>query len=191
MTRAKIYTKTGDRGQTSLVGGTRVSKSDVRLEAYGTLDELNSVVGLVRTALSEDGADAALRHLDPRLRRVQHALFNIGSHLACEDEKIRPHLPALAEVDVTALEADMDQWENELPPLKNFILPGGTELAARAHVSRTVCRRAERAVQRMIEHDLPVEENQAVFLNRLSDWFFLLSRIFNAAAGVADVIWEK
>ena len=191
MTRAKIYTKTGDRGQTSLVGGTRVSKTDVRLEAYGTLDELNSFVGAVRASLSDDGSDAALRHLDQRLRRVQHALFNIGSHLACEDDKIRPLLPPLADSDVSALEVDMDQWETELPPLKNFILPGGTEPAARAHLARTVCRRAERAVQKMIEQNLVVEHEQMVFINRLSDWFFLLSRIFNQAAGVADVIWEK
>ena len=191
MTRAKIYTKTGDRGQTSLVGGTRVSKTDVRLAAYGTLDELNAALGLVRASLSEDGADAAVRHLDHRLQRVQHALFNIGSHLACEDEQFRAALPALNAADVAALETDMDQWETELAPLKNFILPGGTEPAARAHLARTICRRAERGMQAMVEQNMSVDLEQMVFINRLSDWFFLLSRIFNAAAGVPDVIWQK
>ena len=191
MTRAKIYTKTGDGGRTSLVGGTRVSKTDVRLEAYGTLDELNADVGLLRAALDTGGVDGARRHLDLRLRRVQHALFNVGSHLACEDDTIRPHLPTVTDADVAELESDMDQWESTLPPLRNFILPGGSELAARAHVARTVCRRAERGMQRMAEADLTVESAQMVFINRLSDWFFLMSRILNADAGVADVLWEK
>lgn len=189
MTRAKIYTKTGDRGQTSLVGGTRVSKTDVRLEAYGTLDELNSWLGLVRADLSSPGE--ARRHVDLRVRRVQHALFNLGSQLACEDEEIRPRLPNVGPEDIAELESDMDQWEGALPALKNFILPGGTEMAARAHLARTVCRRAERLVQRMSEAGQVVESDHLIFLNRLSDWLFLLARSFNFDAQVPDVAWEK
>lgn len=187
--KAKIYTKTGDKGQTSLVGGTRVAKTDLRLEAYGTLDELNSVLGMLRgsTALADDFG----KSINASLQVIQNNLFNIGSHLACEDAKIAASLPSLSAGATSALENDMDAWERELPPLKNFILPGGHELAALAHLVRTVCRRAERATIRMREAGADVSDEYVVYLNRLSDWAFLLARKFNHHFKVADIPWEK
>jgi len=179
--KAKIYTKTGDKGQTSLVGGTRVAKTDIRLEAYGTLDELNSVLGVIRAKVVDDGG------LEKSLRVIQNNLFNIGSHLACEDEKLRGSLPSLSAGAVENLERDMDLWESSLPPLKNFILPGGSEAAAFAHLGRTVCRRAERAMLRLND----VAPDQLIYLNRLSDWLFLLARELNHRLKVADLEWEK
>jgi len=183
--KAKIYTKTGDKGQTSLVGGTRVDKTDVRLEAYGTLDELNSVLGVLRSNL---GAGDFPRSVERSLRVIQNNLFNLGSRLACEDEKLRSALPSLSAGAVESLEKEMDLWEGELPALRNFILPGGSTLAAYAHLARTVSRRAERAALRVTAG---VDAGQLVYLNRLSDWFFLLARKFNQVANVEDVLWEK
>lgn len=189
--KAKIYTKTGDRGQTSLVGGTRVAKTHPRLEAYGTLDELNSVIGVIRSHLRENQLDTDLlrTHVEARLQRVQNCLFDIGSHLACESAEMREKLPQIKPADLTALEADMDAWESELPPLRNFILPGGSHLASFTHLARTVCRRAERATLALDSAEL--ESEHVVYLNRLSDWFFLLARKFNAAAGASDLQWSK
>ena len=180
--KAKIYTKTGDHGQTSLVGGTRVAKTDQRLEAYGTLDELNSVIGVIVSHL--DASDAT----GDRLRSVQNNLFNIGSHLACEDETLRAQLPHLSAGSIGALEHDMDTWEGQLPTLRNFILPGGTVLAAHTHFARTICRRAERATVKL---GGSVSEDHLIFLNRLSDWLFLLARTFNHRAKVPDVPWQR
>lgn len=188
--KAKIYTKTGDKGQTSLVGGTRVSKTDLRLEAYGTLDELNSVLGLLRSGLGSAALGDMASEVEGALRVIQNNLFNIGSHLACEDEKFRANLPSLSAGAIASLEKDMDKWEKELPPLRNFILPGGSEPAARAHLGRTVCRRAERATVRLAENH-PVAEDHVIYLNRLSDWLFLLARAFNHRLSVADFVWEK
>ena len=126
--KARIYTKTGDKGQTSLVGGTRVSKTDRRLEAYGTLDELNSILGILRASLHGVALGDFGHRADRALQGVQNNLFNIGSHLACEDGKVVPGLPGLTEAHIQALELDMDAWEKALPPLKNFILPGGLSL---------------------------------------------------------------
>lgn len=193
MTRAKIYTKTGDRGQTSLVGGTRVPKTHARLEAYGTLDELSSVIGVVRSHLtareSRIETDSLRAHVETRLQRIQNCLFDIGSHLACEDASFRTHLPQIRDADLGALETDMDRWESELPPLKNFILPGGGHLASFTHLARTVCRRAERLVLHLDAADL--DPAHLTYLNRLSDWFFTLARKFNADAGLTDVEWSK
>ena len=123
--KAKIYTKTGDKGQTSLVGGTRVPKTHARLEAYGTLDELNSVIGIVRSHLNDGGTatDNLRAAVETRLQRIQNCLFDIGSHLACESAETRGFLPQIKQDDLASLETDMDNWEAELPPLKNFILP--------------------------------------------------------------------
>jgi cob(I)alamin adenosyltransferase len=184
--KARIYTKTGDKGQTSLVGGTRVSKTDIRLKAYGTIDELNAVVGLIRAHLG-----ANLRgDFESRLQNVQNNLFNLGSHLACEDADMRTKLPGLSANALTLLETDMDAWESQLPPLKQFILPGGTVVAAFTHQARTVARRAERQVLALHEN-AAVEADILVYLNRLSDWFFLAARKFNSVAGVEDVPWTK
>lgn len=188
--KAKIYTKTGDKGQTSLVGGSRVAKTDSRLEAYGTIDELNSVLGLVRSHLRGSNLDAFESVIDGALQTVQNNLFNIGSHLACEDEKLRAGLPKPNSAHLLALEKDMDLWEAELPPLKNFILPGGSLLAAFAHQARTVCRRAERETVRLSER-ATIDPETVVYLNRMSDWLFLLARKFNFQAKNADVEWQK
>jgi cob(I)alamin adenosyltransferase len=188
--KARIYTKTGDLGETSLVGGTRVSKGNPRLEAYGTLDELNSVLGLVRAHLAELSDKNLLTSLDARLQMVQNNLFNIGSHLACEDASLQTRLPGLTKAAMTELETDMDTWEATLPPLREFILPGGSKPAAHAHVARTICRRAEREVVRLRE-STAVEADHIIFLNRLSDWLFLLARIFNQQLGIRDITWSK
>jgi cob(I)alamin adenosyltransferase len=190
--KAKIYTKTGDKGQTSLVDGTRVPKTHARLEAYGTLDELNSVIGVLRALLAQPSSDGDTlkQQVEGRLQSVQNALFNMGSRLACASSEVLPSLPDLRAEDVGGLEADMDLWEAELPPLRNFILPGGSALAAQAHVARTVVRRVERLVLRL-DGDVVLAPVHLVFLNRLSDWFFLLARKFNHAAGVADIEWTK
>ncbi len=188
--KARIYTKTGDKGETSLVGGSRVSKADPRLEAYGTLDELNSLVGFLRAHLTASKL-SALGDVDVRLQAVQNNLFNIGSHLACEDEKLKSQLPGLTPGLENALEADMDRWESELPPLREFILPGGSLLASVAHQNRCVCRRAERFVIGLQQSGVIIDNAQIVFLNRLSDWFFLLARKCNSVSGINDVAWSK
>ncbi len=188
--KAKIYTKGGDQGETSLVGGTRVSKSHQRLNVYGTLDELNSTLGLI-AAQNKSFSDGRFSdQVNSRLKRVQDNLFNLGSHLACEDEKLREQLPKANSALLSELETDMDGWEAELPPLKNFILPGGSQLAAFAHLSRTVCRRAEREAVELHKTTTDTSET-VVFLNRLSDWLFLLARKFNSLASATDVEWSK
>jgi cob(I)alamin adenosyltransferase len=185
--KAKIYTKTGDKGQTSLVGGTRVSKADARLDAYGTLDELNSVLGLVRAFLPGAGLRDFAEVVEPALETIQNNLFNIGSHLACEKAEIRAKLPGLHAGSLATLEKQMDAWEAELPPLRNFILPGGSSLAGFAHLARTVCRRGEREAVRMGDLD----PQHMIYLNRLSDWLFLLAREFNHRLKQPDLEWQK
>ena len=194
----KIYTKTGDDGTTGLIGGQRVRKSDPRIDCYGTVDELNAVLGLAAVAVEaipSQGAAAAPAPLHPgladKLRHVQSDLFVIGSHLATPDES--PHkasLPALDEAIVARLEMQIDAAQADLPVLRNFILPGGTEAAARLHLARTVCRRAERL---LVDYsmDRPVPAVILTYLNRLSDWLFVQARAANHAAGEADVPWQK
>jgi cob(I)alamin adenosyltransferase len=177
----KIYTRTGDDGTTGLLGGSRVAKHDARLDAYGTVDELNAVLGLAAVT-----AEAELRQL---LGPVQETLFVIGSHLAApaDNAAAQKVLPPLDPNGVARLEAQIDAAEAELPKLTTFILPGGTETAARLHVARTVCRRAERQVIAFAGHAAysPV----TAYLNRLSDWLFVQARLANHRAGVADVKW--
>lgn len=186
--KARIYTKTGDNGHTSLVGGTRVSKTDPRLVAYGTLDELNSLLGVVRSNLGLLGVQRAI--FEDHIQNVQNNLFNMGSRLACEDKKLLVNLPDLTTDALAMLESDMDAWEAELPPLKQFILPGGSLPAAHAHVARTVCRRAERQVVRLRAFG-EVADAHVIYLNRLSDWLFLLSRKMNHLLGQKDITWSK
>lgn len=188
--KAKVYTKGGDKGETSLVGGTRVSKGHLRLEVYGTLDELNSVLGVIRARTAAFQGGKFNDEVDRRIISVQNNLFNLGSQLACENATMREKLPRANLALVTELERDMDAWENELPILKNFVLPGGGELASFAHLARTVCRRAEREAVRL-RGEVEVEDSVIVFLNRLSDWLFTLSRKFNAIGGYPDVEWSK
>ena len=188
---AKIYTRTGDKGKTSLIGGTRVSKSNSRLEAYGTFDELNSVVGLLIEVLKSTPLPAAappIKTVDGLLTNIQNDLFNLGSHLACEDANLRTQLPSVTEVHIQELEKAMDEFSSELPPLKNFILPGGSRAGGFAHLARTVCRRAERATVALQETD-HVEDDVIIYINRLSDFFFVLARHLNRLFGNEETIW--
>ena len=175
----KIYTRAGDQGQTSLFGGARVAKNDARIEAYGTVDELSSHLGVAR-------ASSIPADVDRMLDQVQRDLFDVGAHLAS------PGTSRFAGVDVTRiteLESAIDAMERELAPLKNFILPGGTLAAAQLHVGRTVCRRAERLVV-ALGAETPATLSTIAYLNRLSDYLFVAARFANARAGVPDVEWR-
>ena len=179
----KVYTKTGDQGLTSLIGGTRVPKSSLRIDCYGTVDELNSYVGLLR----DQDVNAARRDV---LKEVQDRLFTIGSHLATDPGKeVRQRLPDLHNTDVALLETEMDRMNQDLAPLREFILPGGHPAVSFGHVARCVCRRAERlAVQ--LREESPVEDLVVMYLNRLSDYLFVLSRQMAHELGVAEVTWK-
>ncbi|MBC8105611.1 MAG: cob(I)yrinic acid a,c-diamide adenosyltransferase [Anaerolineae bacterium] len=186
----KIYTKTGDDGTTGLIGGERISKGDLRIDCYGTVDELNAAVGWA--AVVCDGSIGVL------LQQIQHELFNIGSHLAVPDKSPEQNdnapsatpLPPLDEAMIARLEAEIDSAETMLQPLRQFILPGGSEAAARLHLVRTICRRAERlAVELARDHSVP--STIVTYLNRLSDWLFVQARLANQQAGVGDVTWKK
>jgi cob(I)alamin adenosyltransferase len=188
--QAKIYTKNGDQGLTRLVDGRECSKASLRVETYGSVDELNSTLGLVMTFLPP--SNKLLRFKD-EMEKTQNHLFNIGSHLACEKEETRKILPAFEEDWITALEDSIDRMTAELPPLKNFILPGGSQVSAFLHLSRTICRRAERNVVRLLTDDPGHPETQRAlrYLNRLSDYLFVASRYCNQALNVPDQIWKK
>ena len=182
---AKIYTKTGDRGETGLFGGRRVRKSDPRIMAYGSVDELNAILGQARSLV--DNAE-----LDKLLARIQNDLFDLGAVLASPDRErlagkasgfIRPE-------DSAFLEATIDRFDRELPPLRDFILPGGSDLASGFHVGRTVCRRAEREIVLLSETER-VDPEILIYINRLSDLLFVLARWANLKKGVPDVAWEK
>lgn len=178
----KIYTKTGDQGLTSLIGGTRVSKASLRIECYGTVDELNSYIGLVR----DQPVNAARRDL---LKEVQDRLFTIGATLASDPEKSRMKVPDLHAQDVALLEEQMDRMNEQLPELRAFVLPGGHQAVSFAHVARCVCRRAERLVVALRE-DAPVADLVPIYLNRLSDYLFVLSRLMTAELGAEEVTWK-
>lgn len=181
----KIYTKTGDKGVTSLIGGTKVPKSHLRIEAYGTVDELNSYIGLVKDLLHEQYKTANL------LQEVQDRLFTIGSALACDPEKeVKLKIPDLFEKDITLLEESIDQMNEELEPMKYFILPGGHPTISHIHIARCICRRAERNV---VALSLNSEEISAIvlqYLNRLSDYLFVLARFMGQVLGVQDIPWK-
>ena len=180
----KIYTKTGDRGTTSLIGGTKVSKSHLRIDAYGTVDELNSWIGVV----SDHTSDEALKKV---LKEVQDRLFTIGSSLACDPEK-EPKLkiPDLHEGDITFLESEIDRMSAALPEMKSFVLPGGAPAVSFAHVARCVCRRAERLCVALQEVDLEVEDLVLKYLNRLSDHLFMLARYIGQQQGAEEIKWQ-
>ncbi len=177
----KIYTRTGDEGETSLFSGGRVRKDHLRVEAYGTTDELNSVLGLAR---SETMPDEAQQWLE----RIQNELFVIGADLATPMDSSPGWLQRLSTGTIEPLENEIDRMTLELPPLKNFILPGGTRAAATIHLARTVCRRAERLAVSLAA-DEPVNPAIIIYLNRLSDWLFTLARWVNLRAGEAETRW--
>lgn len=176
----KIYTKKGDDGTTSLIGGTRVHKFHHRIDAYGTVDELNSFLGLL-------GTDPAASEFRPFLKAIQDNLFVIGSHLAMEPGG-HMQLPELRPADVQALEESMDAQDAALPTLKNFVLPGGHPANALAHVARCVCRRAERAAVE-IDQTEPLDPILLQYLNRLSDWLFVFARTMSARTGADEIAW--
>ncbi|MBS1664704.1 MAG: cob(I)yrinic acid a,c-diamide adenosyltransferase [Bacteroidetes bacterium] len=181
----RIYTKTGDKGSTSLIGGTKVPKSHLRIESYGTVDELNSFVGL----LGDQLAIASQNH--PLLSEIQDRLFTIGASLACDPEKeSKLKIPDLKEEDITALELEIDRMDDALPPMKSFILPGGHVAVSTAHVVRCVCRRAERACVRMQEEQEYVEPIVIRYINRLSDYFFQLSRYIAHQLNAPEIPWK-
>ena len=179
----KIYTKTGDKGETSLIGGTRVPKYNERIEAYGTLDELNSFIGNLRDQLEDV-------HLREVLLRVQENLFTAESELATDPEKeLNRSLPHLAEADVLELEHEIDAMNQHLPDLKSFILPGGHPLVSLCHVCRTVCRRGERIIIRLAS-DMAVDEILIKYINRLSDYLFVLAREVAYLNNIPDLPWK-
>ena len=186
----RIYTRGGDEGNTSLVGGQRVAKDDPRIESYGTVDELNAWIGMARVSLAGlPAAETRLGGLDAILLRVQHELFNLGSILATLPQDVRPKQARITEVEIRQLETEIDQINAGLPALRSFVLPGGSRLNAELHVARTVCRRAERLVVALSRREeLPDEALQ--YLNRLSDALFVWSRWVNHVLGAGEVLWE-
>ena len=180
----KIYTKTGDKGTTSLIGGTKVPKNDIRIETYGTVDELNSWIGLINDQLN----DPVFRN---ELKEIQDRLFTIGSSLATDTGKeTKMKLPDLHETDIEFLEKRIDIMTSELPEMKSFILPGGHPIVSSIHITRCVCRRAERLAVNMVQHDLHVNEILIKYLNRLSDYLFTLSRYVAQKLGVEEIAWK-
>ncbi len=177
----KIYTKTGDKGETSLIGGVRVKKSNLRIEAYGTIDELNSWIGVLRNI--EEISNSQL------FQKIQDVLFTIGSHLASHPEKGRMKLPEILDADIELLEKDIDKMESELPPLMTFVLPGSSLQNSYCHITRTVCRRAERCVVELSLNE-KVEEIIIRYLNRLSDHLFVLSRYITLKQNGEDIPWK-
>ena len=195
----RIYTKTGDAGQTSLVGGQRVPKNDPRIEALGAVDELNACVGLASVSCAQDERLSVLAAI---LRRVQHELFNLGSILATDPADVRLQQPRVTTRDVEQLEREIDEMNAALPPLRSFVLPGGNRLNAELHLARTVCRRAERilvaqsvaqsySASTMAARPLPSLDLLAIpYLNRLSDALFVWSRWANHVLGVEEILWQ-
>lgn len=186
----RIYTRRGDAGETSLVGGQRVAKDSLRLECYGTVDELNSLVGMACVSLEEHHhAVPETKKLLEILRRVQHELFNLGSILATLPEDVHPKQPRVTPAEVLRLEREIDEMNEALAPLRSFVLPGGCRVNSELHLCRTVCRRVERiAVALAREEEVPADAIR--YLNRLSDAFFVWSRWVNHKMGSPEVLWE-
>ena len=178
----KIYTRTGDKGETGLLGGARVPKHHIRIESYGTLDELNSFLGLLRDT---PGASA---HAEAILR-IQEQLFTIGSHLAMEPGNTSFALPAFHAKEIVYLEMEIDRMTSELPEMRNFVLPGGSLAVSHCHVARCVCRRAERLVVLLNESE-SVDESIVRYLNRLSDYLFVLARMLSKETNAEEIAWK-
>ncbi|MFP5081912.1 cob(I)yrinic acid a,c-diamide adenosyltransferase [Pedobacter sp. JCM 36344] len=178
----KIYTKTGDKGVTSLIGGTRVQKSDIRIDCYGTVDELNSYIGLIACQ------NISLVYQE-YLKAIQDRLFTVGAYLASDPESSRMKIPDLNDFDIKFLEDQMDEMATELPELKHFILPGGNTVVSYCHLARCVCRKAERLVVQLSLQS-HVDDKMLIYLNRLSDYLFVLARKLNLDAGTPENIWN-
>lgn len=186
----RIYTKGGDKGETALAGGQRLPKDSPRIEAYGTVDELNAFIGLASVTCGEETANAGLLgKLGHILRRVQHELFNLGSQLATLPKDLHPKQARITSIEIEQLEREIDAMNAELPALRSFVLPGGTRLNAELHAARTICRRAERLTVALARvEEIPPEAIR--YLNRLSDALFVWSRWANHVLGVPEVLWE-
>ena len=185
MKKSVIYTRTGDKGMTSLVGGSRVSKTHIRLEAYGTIDELDTHLGLLLTYLNET------EDMKKLVLWVQHKLFTVGSYLATDQTCTTLRVESrIGDEDIVRLEQAIDALDAELPPLTSFVIPGGTRESAVCQVCRTVCRRAERCILRMAE-ECEVDTLVIAFINRLSDFLFVLARKLNLLGGCHEIYWDK
>jgi len=180
----KIYTKTGDKGSTSLIGGTKVPKSHLRIEAYGTVDELNSYIGLCKDLLTDKQSKTTLQE-------IQDRLFTIGSSLACDPAKEpKMKIPDLKEEDISLLEKEIDRMNETLPPMKSFILPGGHSTVSHLHIARCICRRAERCCVRLELEKEEVESIVIKYLNRLSDYLFMLARFTSHQLRAEEIPWR-
>jgi len=186
----RVYTRGGDKGETGLAGGQRVPKDSLRIEAYGTVDELNATIGVARATAEESlTGHAKLAELDAILKRVQHELFNVGSILATLPQDVHPRQARVTEAEIAQLEAEIDRMNAALPALRSFVLPGGCRLNADLHVSRTVCRRAERIAVALARQE-PIDGEIIRYLNRLSDALFVWSRWASHTLGVPEILWE-
>ena len=185
----KVYTKKGDKGTTSLLGATHISKSELRIRTYGHVDELNANIGLLTADIKDIPKSKEKENILNFLENLQFQLFHIGSHLACTSQKLLNNLPTLKDIWIKHLEEQIDNMTKDLPPLKNFILPGGSKAACQAHICRVTCRRTE-----CICVDLNSQEDInpviLIYLNRMSDYFFVLSRYINYLQKIPDVIWR-
>ena len=182
--KSQLYTRSGDNGTTSLVGGQRVKKNSMRLESYGTIDELSSFLGAVA---SDPKCNAEIKG---QLREIQNELFNVGSYLATQSKDSSDNCSALDAAKLQTLEGWIDALDEQTPKISAFVLPGGCELASKAHVARTVCRRAERAIVDLADNEY-VDANVIRYVNRLSDYLFILARYFNFMQGEAEIVWKK
>ena len=178
----KVYTKTGDFGETSLLGGTRVSKAELQIESYGTVDELNSYIGLIRDQIIN-------KTIIIELIEVQDRLFTIGSHLANDQKKSKIKLPDILEADIEGLEKQIDKMNDNLPPMKAFILPGGHKTVSHTHITRCICRRAERQVV-TLSSNWNIDQLIIIYLNRLSDYLFILARKLSKDLGAEEIEWK-
>lgn len=184
----RVYTKKGDQGQTRLVGGQKVSKAHPRIEAYGTIDELNSFIGAARqTILDQHVEHNGLMGLSQVFLRIQHELFNLGSLLATLPEDVVDAMPRITPKDVSVLESEIDAYNENLPSLRSFVLPGGTMLNAQLHQCRTICRRAER---HLVAMDEEIDAPSLAYVNRLSDAFFVWSRWASHVCDISEVLWQ-
>ena len=186
----RVYTKKGDKGHTRLVGGQKVKKSHLRIDSYGTLDELNAFIGAARqTIVDQYGEETEFASLGAELFKVQHQLFNLGSILATLPEDVGEYMPRVTQEDVVGLEESIDRYNESCPPLRSFVLPGGTRLTADLHIARTICRRAERLIVGLADEE-EVDPEAVAYINRLSDALFVWSRWATGAAGAEEVLWD-
>ena len=197
MAKMKIYTKTGDSGTTSLFGGKKLSKNDARVEAYGTVDELNSLLGVIITNLnysSSANREVSTSRNSPqgriinKLLRIQRELFVLGTDLASPN-KVKIKVPRIMKPFITRLEQEIDSWDKNLPKLRNFILPGGSPIGSKLHLARSIARRAERSIAALSQTE-KINRNAQIYINRLSDWLFVLARYANKSNGQEEKIWK-